>query len=222
MVNNWSGYIGKSYRRSIPTISWNGSHNSPTCHKTTPPFFIIIISKAKTWLIGWPSIKEWKLWSNAWIQERHLEKFEALCVFLWIATPVVLTFTSSSLTLSLSSWHLCELLCIATQCSFDIFKYCHLHHCWHYHFRLDICASSWHLWPFWELLLHFIGSISAQDQPKVYIVHSHKGCININQSASDWLISLISSLMWLTGVRSNHSNVNRLTGLCCDEVFVKK
>ena len=39
MVNNWSGYIGKSYRRSIPTISRNGSHNSPTCHKIG---FIII------------------------------------------------------------------------------------------------------------------------------------------------------------------------------------
>ena len=45
---DWSGYIGKSYRRSIPTIPWNGSHNSLTCHKTelniviTNTWFVIV------------------------------------------------------------------------------------------------------------------------------------------------------------------------------------
>ena len=45
---DWSGYIGKSYRRSIPTILWNGSHNSLTCHKTqlnivtTNTWFVIV------------------------------------------------------------------------------------------------------------------------------------------------------------------------------------
>ena len=45
---DWSGYIGKGYRRSFPTIPWNGSHNSLTYHKTqlniliTNTWFVIV------------------------------------------------------------------------------------------------------------------------------------------------------------------------------------